>query len=199
MLGGAVTRVNQPLRSVWEIRHMCNCTGRGVATAVADATTTTSAVPAPATSNIAVRPTGELRFTLQQTRGALGGDVEQFTVNMKEAERLSTLKKAIDVFKPAMVKFHSEHRTYLFQVAFSIVFHKAINPTVVTHPPVVLTSEMFAVYTDAAPPLVDVNRQLLNLIVVFEQDCRGWVFSNFVSLQLILWHLDPLRDSAFGP
>ena len=58
---------------------------------------------------------------------------------------------------------------------------------------------MVAVYTDAVPPLVDVNRQLLNLIEVYEQNGSGWVFSNFVSLQLTLWHPDPLRASAFVP
>ena len=110
----------------------------------------------------------------------MGGAVQQFTVNMKEAKRLSTLKKSIDVFKPEMVQFH---RAYKFQVAVSIVFHKAVDPTVVTHPPVVLTYEIVAVYTDAASTLLDVNRQLLNFIEVYEQNGSGWVFSNFVSLQ----------------
>ena len=51
---------------------------------------------------------------------------------------------------------------------------------------------MVAVYADA-PPLNDVNRQLLNFIEVYEQNGSGWVFSNFVSFQLSLWYLDPLR------
>ena len=72
------------------------------------------------------------------------GAVEQFTVNMKEAKRLSTLQKIIDVSKPAMVKFQQEHRAYKFQVFVGIVFHNAVDPTVVAHPPVVLTSEMVA-------------------------------------------------------
>ena len=87
---------------------------------------------------------------------------------MKEAKRLSTLNKAIDIFKPAMVMFQQENGAYKFQVAASIVFHKAVDPTAVTHPPVVLTSEMVAVYTDAARPLVDLNRQLLNFREVSE-------------------------------
>ena len=74
---------------------MRNCTGRGVATAVAAAST----VPAPVTTT---KSRSRLQFTLQQARRALGGDVEKFTVNMKVAKRLSTLKKAIDVFKPAV-------------------------------------------------------------------------------------------------
>ena len=55
---------------------------------------------------------------------------------------------------------------------------------------------MFALYPDA---LEDVNRQLLNLIEIYEHNGSGWVFSNFASLQLKLWHLDPLRARAFVP
>ena len=77
--------------------------------------------------------------------------------------------------------------------------HKAVDPSVVTQPPVTQTSEMIAVYAaDAAPP-IDVNRQLLNFIEVFELSGSGWVFSNFQSLQLTIWQLDPLRGSAFIP
>ena len=49
-------------------------------------------------------------------------------------------------------------RTSCIQVAVSIVFHKAVAPVVVTHIPVVLTSEMVAVYPNASHPLDDVNR-----------------------------------------
>ena len=58
---------------------------------------------------------------------------------------------------------------------------------------------MVAVYADASPPLNDVNHQLLNFIEVYEQNGSGWVFSNLFSLQLSLWHLDPLRASAIVP
>ena len=62
--------------------------------------------------------------------------------------------------------------------------------------PVTLTSEMVAVYSGASPPLEDVYCQLLNFIEVYEHNGSGWVFSNFASLQLTLWHLDPLHASA---
>ena len=65
-------------------KHMRNCTGRGVATSLPAATT----VPAPA-----VEPRSRLQFKLQKIREALEGNVQQFTVNMKEAKSLSTLKK----------------------------------------------------------------------------------------------------------
>ena len=122
---------------------MRNCTGRGGVTTVAAATT----VPSPA-----VEPRSRLQFKLQKTCEALEDNVQQFTINMKEAKSLSTLKKAIAVFKPVMTDFQQKHNAYKFQVAVSIVFHKVVDPAVITHPPVVLTSEMVAVYTDAAPP-----------------------------------------------
>ena len=34
---------------------------------------------------------------------------------------------------------------------------------------------------------------------LYKQNSSGWVFSNFVSLQLTLWHLDPLRAGSFAP
>ena len=83
-----------------------------------------------------------------------------------------------------MIKFQQEHRAYKFQIAVCVVFHKAVYPSVVTQPPVALTSEMVAVYPDAVPPLEDVNRQLLNFIEVYEHNGSGWVFSKFASLQL---------------
>ena len=52
---------------------------------------------------------------------------------------------------------------YKFQIAVDVVFHKAVDPAVITQQPVTLTSEMVAVYADV-PPLNDVNRQLLNFI-----------------------------------
>ena len=83
--------------------------------------------------------------------------------------------------------------------AVDVVFHKAVDSAVITQPPVVLTSEIVAVYADAAPSLNDVNRQLLNFIEVHEHNGSGRVSSKFVSLQLSLWHLDPLRASASVP
>ena len=42
-------------------------------------------------------------------------------------------------------------------------------------------------------------RHLLELIEVYEHNGSGWVFSSFVSLELSLWQLDPLRAGMFIP
>ena len=39
----------------------------------------------------------------------------------------------------------------------------------------------------------------MNFIEVYEHNGSGWVFSHFAPLNLTLWHLDPLRASAFVP
>ena len=118
---------------------------------------------------------------------------------MKGAMHLSALLEAITAFKPTMTKFYREHRAYKFQIAADVVLHKAVDPAVITQPPVTLLSELMAVYADTVPPLEDVNRQLVNLVEVYEHNGSGWVFSKFASLQVTLWHLDPLRASAFVP
>ena len=63
------------------------------------------AAPAAKKNCIGVTP----EFKLRNTRKSLGGAVEQFTVNMKEAKNLSALKKAIAVCTPVMTKFQQEH------------------------------------------------------------------------------------------
>ena len=145
------------------------------------------------------RRTGDVaqEFEVRRTRKSLGGVVEQFTIDTKEAKHLSALKKAVVVFKPVMAKFHPDHQAYKFQVTVDVVFHKAVDPAIITQPPVTLTSEMVAVYSDGVPPLEDVNHQLVNFIEVYKLNGSGWVLSHFAALKLTLWHLDPLRASAF--
>ena len=117
--------------------------------------------------------------------------MQRYNIDMRETQHLDHLSTALHLLRPPMKTFRVKHRAYNFQVAITIVYHKAVDPSVVTQPPVTLTSEMIAVYAaDAAPPLDDVNRQLLNFIVVFELNGSGWVFSHFQ---------DPLRGSAYIP
>ena len=56
-------------------------------------------------------------------------------------------------------------------MAVDVIFHKAVDPTVITQPVVTLTSEMVAVY--GAPPLEVIDRQLLNLVEIYEQNGSG--------------------------
>ena len=121
-------------------------------------------------------------------------------IDMQETQHLDHLSPALHLLLPTMKIFQDKHRAYKFQVSITIVCHKAVEPTVVTQRPLTLTSKMIAVYpADAAPPLDDVNRQLLNFVEVFELNGSGWVFSHFEDLQLTLWQLDPLRGSAYIP
>ena len=78
-------------------------------------------------------------------------------------------------------------------------FTEAVDPTILTDPPVTLRTTMVAVYAADVHQLVETSRNILELLDVYEQNGSGWVFSNFVSMELTLWHLAPLRASAFVP
>ena len=146
-------------------------------------------------------PPPQLPQQQQHTIAPPQGDaVERYNIDMQEKQHLDHLSPALHLLLPTMKTFQAKHCAYKFQVAIPIVYHKVVDPSVVTQPPVTLTSEMIAVYAaDAAPPLDDVNRQLLNFIDVFELNGSGWVFSHFQDPQLTLWQLDPLRGSAYMP
>ena len=136
-------------------------------------------------------------FTVPRKKRTLGGTSEMYEVDMKQSDNLSALQAAVTSFHPSMSTYQRDHSAYKFQMAVDVNFHKAVDPTVITQPAVTLTSEMVAVY--GAPPLEDINRQLSNLVEIYEHNGSGWVFSHFASLQLTLWHLDPLRASDFVP
>ena len=137
-MSGSVTRVNQPLAAISVGNHSQDLV-------IWKSTIVTTlilvllpllllllrVVPAPATTTTSVKPRSRLQFTLQQSRRALGGAAEQFTVNMKEAKRLSTLK---DCFSQGSLS------------------HSCNTSTSSTN-----------IGNGCFPPLVDVNRQLLNL------------------------------------
>ena len=107
--------------------HRPNCTGNRTTAAAAAA----AAAQAPATT-VTPTLTSKLQFTLQQSRRALAGAEEQFILKMKEAKRFSTLRKAVSVLGPTMVELHRDYQAYKFRIAVSVVFHKAVDPAVVT-------------------------------------------------------------------
>ena len=125
--------------------------------------------------------------------------MEVHSVDMNEANQLVALKDAMVAPGPTMAAYQRRHHAYKFQVALNVVFHKAVDPTILTDPPVTLRTTMAAVYPNELPQLVETSRHLLEFLEGYEQNGSGWVFSNFVSLELSLWHLDPLRASAFVP
>ena len=108
--------------------------------------------------------------------------VHQYEVDMKESDNLAALQGAVTSFQPSISTNQRDHSAYKFQMAVHIIFHKAVDPTVITQPAVTLTSEMVAVYGGDTPPLEDINPQLLNLVEIYEYNGSGWVFSHFASL-----------------
>ena len=125
--------------------------------------------------------------------------METHVVDMNARNQLAALRDAVLSPEPTMDAYQRGHQAYKYQVALDVVFHKAVDPAVVTVPPVTLRRDMVAVYPGGSPQLAETSARLLELVEVYEHNGSGWVFSSFVSLQLTMWHLDPLRASAFVP
>ena len=81
-----------------------------------------------------------------------------FEVDMKESDNLTALQGAVTSFQPSMSTCQHDHPAYKFQMAVYVIFHKAVDPTVIPQPAVTLTSEMVAVYGGDTSPLEDINR-----------------------------------------
>ena len=117
---------------------------------------------APAHSGVAASPAG--LFVVQRKRRALGGAVEVHSVDMNEANQLVALEDAA---------YQRRHHAYKFQVALNVVFQKAVDPTILTAPPVTLRTTMAAVYPSDLPQLMETSRHLLELLEVNEQNGSG--------------------------
>ena len=128
------------------------------------------------------------RFTVQRGRRTLGGAVETHTVDMVGARQLAVLEDAVLAFEPAMAEYRHRHHAYKYQVVLDVMFHKAVDPTVITQPPVTLRTTMAAVYAGEQLNLEETSCHLLDLVEVYEHNDSGWVFSSFVSLELRMWH-----------
>ena len=125
--------------------HMRTCTAGASSSAVASTSRST--------------PAKEGVYTVRQHRKVFRGALETHTVDMGEARQLAALETVITAFLPAMDTYKQRH-AYKFQIVLSVVFHKAVDPAVVTQPPVVFRSTMAAIYVADRPNLVETSRHL---------------------------------------
>ena len=75
-------------------------------------------------------------FTVRRKKRALRGTSEMYEVNMKESDNLTALQATVTSFQPSMSTYQRDHSAYKFQMDVDVVFHKAVDPTVITHPAV---------------------------------------------------------------
>ena len=97
-------------------KHLRHCTGH--------------IQPPPPQQQIAAPPPPQ-RFTIHHHYSSMRGDVVRYNINIQETQHLVHLSTALHLLLPTMTQFHTKHRAYKFQVAITIVCHKAVNPSVV--------------------------------------------------------------------
>ena len=108
--------------------HLRTCTG-------ASTSSSSTAPPTPAHRG------GEL-FAVRSRARSFGGAVETYSFDLEGADQLASLEEAVLSFEPAMSDYQRRRHSYKFQIAVDIIFHKAVDPAVVTVTPVTLRCEM---------------------------------------------------------
>ena len=81
---------------------------------------------------------GGAGFVVQRKRKALGGAVEVHSVDMNAANQLVALEEAVVALEPTTAAYQQRHHAYKYQIAVNVIFHKAVDPTILTDPPVTL-------------------------------------------------------------
>ena len=92
--------------------------------------------------------------------------MEVHSVDKDTANQLVALEDAIVALGPTMAAYQRRHHAYKYQIALNIVFHKAVDSTILTDPPVTLRTTMAAMYPNELPQLVETSRHLLELLEV---------------------------------
>ena len=111
---------------------MRTCTGAAVA---AVSSTPAHRGGAASSSSTPVHRGGAV-FAVLRRRIAFGGAAEVHSVYMRDRDQLAALGDAVLSLEPTMTAYLGRHQAYKFQVAVDVMFHKAMDPTVVTQHPV---------------------------------------------------------------
>ena len=123
-------------RSINLEMHMRTCTGSSTPAhrdrAASCSSTQTASTPA---------HRGGAAFVVQRKRKALGGAVEVHSVDMNAANQLVALQDAVVALEPTMAADQQRHHAYKYQIAVNVIFHKAVDPTILTEPPVTLRTD----------------------------------------------------------
>ena len=72
--------------------------------------------------------------------------MEVHSVNMNAANQLVALEEAVVALEPTIAAYQQRHHAYKYQIAVNVIFHKVVDPAILTDPPVTLRTTMVAVY-----------------------------------------------------
>ena len=126
--------------------HMRTCTGVAVGSSTPAHTGGAASCSSTPVHRGGSANTQARSFTVRRKRRALWGAVEVHIVDMDAANQLVALEDAVLAPEPTMTAYQQRHRAYKYQIALNVVFHKAVDPTILTDPPVTLRTTMAAVY-----------------------------------------------------
>jgi len=120
-----------------------------------------------------------------------------YPLNSNAINAVDLLNKSTSSTAGKIHAFLQTRHALKFNFGVSVIYEQAINPAIITDPPVTLYTEQFEVYNDTniKELLQTASIQLQNRLVAYESVGSGWLLHRLVSLDLTLWHLNPLRGS----
>ena len=116
----------------------------------------------------------------------------------KYIELLSESTKAM---QRKLEAYRNKHHALKFNMSLHAKFEQAIDPSIVTVPPVVLATEQFEVYGDSdIPDLLKIcSEQLQNRIESYQGMGSSWTMKTQHALDTSICQLDPLRGDTYHP
>ena len=108
------------------------------------------------------------------------------------------IEHSVDAMTSRIKQFRIKNKALKFSMSLHLIFEKATDSSILTIPPVCLTTDQLEMYqnTNLLELLDFVKKQLINQIEIYEQGGSGWIYSKLISLDLTIWKLNPLRASS---
>ena len=135
---------------------------------------------------------------------ALDHATDEYTVDLKELEQtqetiLDVLKDAILDLKETVEQELERKRALKIVVALRVTFHQSTDPTFLTEPPAVFSSDPVEVFaaTNIDEALNGIHEQLMKKLEEFEERGSGWVLHELLRLDFHAYVHEPLRASTY--
>ena len=100
---------------------------------------------------------------------------------------MNLIDSSTSIMETRLQRYVKKYKAIKFNMSLHVIFEQAVDPEIVTSPPVVLVTEQFECYANAdiGKRLQECSKQLENRIESYEGMGSGWVTSNLVALDTL--------------
>ena len=116
------------------------------------------------------------------------------------AELGENLEKSVKYMKKKLNFYRRKNKTDIkFNMSLYLLFEQSVDDSLVTEPPVVLSTEQYELCTadDIEEDLDHAVLALNEAITEYQSTGSGWVFRNLLYLDTSIWHFNPIRGEKY--